>query len=162
MAHGIAIGLSDAGFMQFVTRSILLKNRKKVYLMKRKLICPYCGASVIYAPASKVYGKNIRQKGDHLYLCSRWPVCDAYVSAHRHDGSPMGTLANARLRRKRVKAHDALNTLRQTKHMDKWASYLWLQCKLGLDAEHTHIGAFTEPMCDSVIELCTKEQALAG
>ena len=130
--------------------------------MKRKLICPYCGAPVIFAPASRVYGQNIRQKGDHLYLCSRWPVCDAYVSAHRHDGSPMGTLANARLRHKRIKAHDALDTLRQTKHMDKWASYLWLQCKLGLDADHTHIGAFTEQMCNHVIALCTKEQAPAG
>lgn len=105
-------------------------------------------------PASTVYGRDVRRKGDHLYICSRWPLCDAYVSAHRHNNSPMGTLANARLRHKRIQAHDALDTMRRDKHMNKWAAYVWLQCKLGLDAEHTHIGSFSESMCDRVITLC--------
>ena len=130
--------------------------------MKRKLICPYCGAPVIYAPGQQSLRKEYPPKGRSSVslfplaglrrLCIRAP-------ARRQ---PDGHSRQRRLRRKRVKAHDALNPLRQTKHMDKWASYLWLQCKLGLDAEHTHIGAFTEPMCNRVIALCAQEQAAAG
>ena len=38
--------------------------------------------------------------------------------------------------------------------MDKWAAYVWLQAKLGLDESQTHIGMFSEQMCEKVISLC--------
>lgn len=38
--------------------------------------------------------------------------------------------------------------------MEKWAVYLWLQGKLELDEEQTHIGLFSGQMCDRVIFLC--------
>ena len=35
--------------------------------------------------------------------------------------------------------------------MEKWEVYIWLQAKLGLDARQTHIGQFSEYMCEQVI-----------
>lgn len=133
--------------------------------MKTKILCPYCGAPAVCVPASRLFGADVRRKGDYLYLCTQWPVCDSYVAAHRHSRQPMGTLANAPLRRKRMLAHAALDTLRRSQGMEKWAVYLWLQCKLGLDASQAHIGMFNETMCERVIALCREtlaEQPIAG
>ena len=66
----------------------------------------------------------------------------------------MGTLANHSLRHKRILAHQALKRLQKERHMDKWAAYLWLQTKLGLDESQAHIGMFSEQMCEKVISLC--------
>ena len=45
----------------------------------------------------------------------------------------MGTLANGDLRHKRILAHRALEHLQQSRHMEKWEVYIWLQAKLGLN-----------------------------
>ena len=85
-------------------------------MMKQKPIkCPYCHANASLRPASVVYGLNRRSQGKFLYLCDRWPACDAYVSAHDRTHRPMGTLANGDLRHKRILAHRALEQLRQSR-----------------------------------------------
>ena len=129
-------------------------------MMKQKPIkCPYCHANASLCPASVVYGLNRRSQGKFLYLCDRWPACDAYVSAHDRTHRPMGTLANGDLRHKRILAHRALEQLRQSRHMEKWEVYIWLQAKLGLDERQAHIGQFSEWMCDEVIRLCRQASA---
>lgn len=127
---------------------------KKIY----QIYCPYCGAPAICRPASTVYSTDTIDRKSYLYLCSNWPSCDAYVGAHKADRSPMGTLANSSLRHKRILAHQALEKLRKERHMDKWASYVWLQTKLGLDEHHAHIGMFSEHLCDQLISLCHNRQ----
>lgn len=58
-------------------------------MMKQKQIkCPYCHANASLRPASVVYGLNRRSQGKFLYLCDRWPACDAYVSAHDRTHRP--------------------------------------------------------------------------
>ena len=58
-------------------------------MMKQKTIkCPYCHANASLRPASVVYGLNRRSQGKFLYLCDRWPACDAYVSAHDRTHRP--------------------------------------------------------------------------
>ena len=85
-------------------------------MMKQKAIkCPYCHANASLRPASVVYGLNRRSQGKFLYLCDRWPACDAYVRAHDRTHRPMGTLANGDLRHKRILAHRALEQLRQSR-----------------------------------------------
>lgn len=71
----------------------------------------------------------------------------------------MGTLANGDLRHKRILAHRALKKLQQDCPMEKWEVYIWLQAKLGLDARQTHIGQFSEYMCEQVISLCQQAPA---
>ena len=63
------------------------------------------------------------------------------------------------LRHKRILAHRALKKLQQDCHMEKWEVYIWLQAKLGLDAHQTHIGQFSEYMCEQVISLCQQAPA---
>ena len=108
-------------------------------MTKQKHIqCPYCHANASLRPASTVYGCNRRSQGKYIYLCDRWPACDAYVSAHDRTHRPMGTLANGDLRHKRILAHRALEHLQQSRHMEKWEVYIWLQAKLGLNDQQAH------------------------
>ena len=75
----------------------------EVILLKQKQIkCPYCHAHASLRPASLVYGATPQARGKYLYVCDRWPVCNAYVSAHERTLLPMGTLANGDLRHKRI------------------------------------------------------------
>ena len=123
-------------------------------MKKQQVNCPYCGAPAFCRPASMVHGKNTWQKGTHLYVCSRWPDCDSYVTAHKNTLQPMGSLANKNLRYKRILAHEALEELRQIRHMETWAVYVWLQMKLELTPDKAHIGMFSEEMCDHLISIC--------
>ena len=74
----------------------------------------------------------------------------------------MGPLANGDLRHKRILAHRALEHLQQSRHMEKWEVYIWLQAKLGLNDQQAHIGMFSVGMCDVVIRLCYKAAAALG
>ena len=107
-------------------------------MKKYQISCPYCGSPALCRPAAMVHGSSTLEKGRYLYVCSRFPECDSYVAAHKKDKSPMGTLAE----------------LQKARHMEKWAAYLWLQGKLGLGKDQTHIGLFSGQMCDRVISLC--------
>ena len=128
--------------------------------MKRiNIKCPYCGSRAYLRPSSVVYGDHTDDAGAKLYVCARYPACDAYVSAHDRTHRPMGTLANGDLRHKRILAHRALEQLRQSRHMEKWEVYIWLQAKLGLDERQTHIGQFSEWMCDEVVRICRQASA---
>jgi len=91
---------------------------------------------------------------DKVYVCARYPVCDAYVTAHRDSCFPMGTLANTILRQKRREAHLALNRLWEHGYMSKKEAYRWLQVQLGLPESEAHIAHFSEYRCEQVIRLC--------
>lgn len=80
--------------------------------MKRVNIkCPYCGSRALLRPASVVYGANAIDPAAPYYVCARYPACNSYVAAHRDTRLPMGTLADRKLRRKRIEAHKTFNRL---------------------------------------------------
>lgn len=123
--------------------------------MKRVNIkCPYCGSRALLRSASVVYGERAADPTAPFYICARYPACDSYVAAHRRSRLPMGTLANAALRHKRIQAHVALSRLWRDGLMNKRQAYLWLQAKLDLPEQETHIGRFSEFRCEQVIQLC--------
>ena len=138
----------------------MLKQEVKS-LKNYQIQCPYCGAKAVLRSANKVFGAKTREANRFLYVCSNWPSCDSYVMAHLEDHRPMGTMANGMLRHKRILAHKALQAYRKATHTDKWASYIWLEGKLGLDQQRTHIGMFSGEECDRVIALCRKEIAIS-
>ena len=122
--------------------------------MKRNNIrCPNCGAKTTLRPASVVYGKADKTNG-FLYVCDRYPRCDSYVKAHRKTLKPMGTLADANLRHKRILAHKAFDRLWQGSLMTKRQAYKWMQAKFGLSSEQAHIAKFSAYMCDQLIAVC--------
>lgn len=123
--------------------------------MKRVNIkCPYCGSRALLRPSSVVYGTKAVDPAAPYYVCAHFPICDAYVAAHKKTCLPMGTLANAELRRKRIQAHAALDCLWESGLMSKKQAYLWLQAKLGLPEQEAHIGRFSTFRCEQVIQLC--------
>jgi len=123
--------------------------------MKRiNIRCPYCGAQAFLRPASVVH--RWAQPYEEVYVCARYPACDAYVSAHRESHLPMGALANRQLREKRRQAHIALNKLWERGLMSRKEAYRWLQLQLGLPESEAHIGRFSEFRCEQVIGLCER------
>jgi len=114
--------------------------------------CPYCGSKALLRPASIV--RRSAALGDEVYVCARYPACDAYVSAHRDSRLPMGTLADKPLREKRRQAHAAFNHLWESRGMTKKEAYRWLQVQLGLPEREAHIARFSEYRCGQVIDLC--------
>jgi ssDNA-binding Zn-finger/Zn-ribbon topoisomerase 1 len=125
-------------------------------LKKKTVKCPYCGAHAAFRHASVVHGEKARD--EYLYVCSRYPQCDAYVSAHKQSGLPMGALADGNLRRKRMEAHRAFDQLWRGGTMQKWQAYKWMQAKFGFSNTQAHIANFSEYRCDELIGMC--EQAL--
>ena len=125
--------------------------------------CPYCGSRALLRPATVV--RPIAAPGEEVYVCARYPACDAYVAAHRDSRLPMGTLADKALRRKRRQAHLALNRLWESGCMSKKEAYRYLQVQMGLPESEAHIGRFSEYRCKQVIRLCdsfVRAQGLAA
>lgn len=114
--------------------------------------CPYCGSKAFLRPARLV--RPSADPEDKVYVCARYPVCDAYVAAHRDSHLPMGTLADRSLRQKRREAHLALNQLWEQGYMSRKEAYRWLQVQLGLPEAEAHIAHFSEYRCEQVIRLC--------
>lgn len=118
-------------------------------------ICHYCGGEVILCDSSVVY--EGRSYGN-IYLCTN---CRAYVGAHKATNKPLGTLADAPLRKKRIEAHAAFDAWWQAEEIDRTIAYRWLAEILGLPVKETHIARFDIDMCDKVIEICRDESEAA-
>lgn len=119
------------------------KNRNEVHY------CPYCGSKTEFRSADGIYRDNSR--GEMLYVCKRYPACDAYVRVYPGTMEPMGTIANKQLRRMRKEAHHYFDQLHARKIMSRKEAYLWLSDMLGLPINQTHIGLMGEYNCQRVI-----------
>lgn len=124
-------------------------------MKKTTIYCPYCGAKATCHPAKYVYGDAAKTE-NMLFVCDRYPKCDAYVGVHKHNKQPMGTLANGDLRNKRIQAHKAFDRLWKSGLMTKWQAYKWMQGKLALPEQDAHIAKFSEYMCDRLISTCNQ------
>ena len=87
-----------------ISDALYICEKKVPYVKKVHLTCPQCHSKALLRPASVVYGSKA-DPGAKVYVCARYPACNSYVNAHRHTNQPMGTLADAALRRKRREAH---------------------------------------------------------
>ena len=61
-------------------------------MKQTRINCPYCGSLATLRPASAIHGLSDISAGTYLYVCRRWPACDAYVTADRRTKQPPGTL----------------------------------------------------------------------
>ena len=55
------------------------KKKKRKGFDRGGMRCPYCGSPVVYRSADGIYRDNSR--GTMLYVCSRYPECDASMPA---------------------------------------------------------------------------------
>lgn len=116
--------------------------------------CQYCGSA-----AQLVMGDKIYPHRKDLFNLKFW-YCDnehepAYVGCHRGGKKPLGTLANAELRRWKSAAHKAFDPLwnrgRKSPKKSRASAYAWLSKVMELDAKDTHIGMFSVEQCKQVI-----------
>ena len=60
-------------------------------MKQTRIHCPYCGSLATLRPASVIHGLSDISAGTYLYVCRRWPACDAYVTADRRS-APLPTV----------------------------------------------------------------------
>jgi len=123
------------------------KKKEKDYSRMR---CPYCKSPIVYRSADGIYKENSRNT--MLYVCSRYPECDAYVRVHTGTRIPVGTLANHELRRLRREAHQHFDRLHLSGVMSKQDAYRWLADLIGSPMSEAHIGHMGEYYCRLVID----------
>jgi len=112
--------------------------------------CPYCGSAVHFRSADGIYKSN--NGNAKLYVCSKYPSCDSYVRVHPGTMTPVGSLANAKLRAIRVTAHKHFDKLHETGLMTKKEAYAWLAFMLQSPMSQAHIGYQSEYYCNRIIE----------
>lgn len=137
-----------------------------------KLTCPYCNSETDFKDSSVIYGKSYGM----VYVCKKFPECDAYVGVHQGTTKPLGRLANAELRKWKKAAHAHFDPLWKWKLMERrsgkpgksgkpggshyrkgyarQSGYKWLASELGINRDDCHIGMFDVDMCKKVINLC--------
>lgn len=111
--------------------------------------CPYCGGGASLSDSSIIYGG--RSYGA-VYLCENYPECDTYVGVHKGTKRPMGTLANAELRKLRKEAHGAMDWWWKHVKLTKAECYAKLANILHVPLKEAHIGMLNEAECKKVIE----------
>ncbi len=120
--------------------------------------CPYCEKRAEFVDSAEVYnGKSYGM----IYLCR---PCQAWVGCHRRTGKPLGTIANASLRRARMQAHREFDELwkedrgkRQRKGRRRTGWYEWLAWKMDMPVSECHIGSMNEKQCARVVELSVEK-----
>jgi len=123
------------------------------------LKCPYCEITAKLVTGKSVYPHLPELYGKYFYMCES---CEAWVGCHPGTKTPLGRLANAKLRRLKSAAHAAFDPLwrakmrrdKCTKAYARGAGYAWLAGKLGIEAADCHIGMFNESLCRKVIIVC--------
>ena len=133
-----------------------MKNKKKRKGLHKspkagKMKCPYCGSQSVLQSADGIYREN--NKNIRLFVCSKYPECDAYVRVQ--DGTkdvPLGSMANGELRALRRETHKHFDKLYKSGLMSKQDAYSWLSTILAAPMSYAHIGQLGDYYCKVVIE----------
>ncbi len=131
-----------------MTKSQRRKGNAGIPGMK-SMRCPYCGSTVRLRSADGIYRDN--SSGTQLYVCSKYPACDAYVRVHPGTTTPVGSLADGKLRALRRTAHRHFDRLHESGLMSKDSAYQWLAHTLQRPLSQAHIGYLSEYYCAVVV-----------
>lgn len=119
-------------------------------------VCPYCSKNTIYVDSVIIYRKSYGM----VYYCI---PCKAWVGVHKGTDVALGRLANAELRKWKIKAHDLFDKLWKKKATQGYSrkvaretAYIWLSGQMGTTRNRTHIGMYDLDQCKKVVELCQK------
>lgn len=114
-------------------------------------ICPYCKKFSQKVTGERIYPQRADLFSKTFYLCA---PCNAYVGCHDGTAQPLGRLADAKLRKAKLMAHDAFDPWWKSKKMKRGEAYRWLAQQLGIDGSDCHIGMFDLETCQKVIDIC--------
>jgi hypothetical protein len=111
--------------------------------------CSYCGSPIELKDSSIIYnGKSYGM----VYICTRYPDCEAYVGTHKDTDVPLGTLADNELRSWRKKAHSVFDSLWRSGRITRKAAYTKLQIAMGMKKKEAHIAKMNIEQCKDVIK----------
>ena len=105
-------------------------------------ICPYCAGKVILTTNDYIYGKRYG-KHYHCYVCMD---CKASVGTHPDNVTPLGRLANDRLKSLKIQCHDLFDWLWKSGIMERGRTYIEMAKRLGIPEYECHFGWFDEDM----------------
>ena len=151
LEHLLCYLVFEAAFRFFIlfkkgVFSVMKRTKKK---NQSRVRCPYCGGSAVLRSADGIYRDN--PNDTMLYVCSRYPRCDAYVRIQPGTTRPIGSLANRELRALRKEAHRHFDRLHSDGIMTKQEAYSWLAALLQAPLSEAHIGYLSEYSCNQVI-----------
>lgn len=131
----------------------VLASEKDLYILAvvSGKVCPYCKAETVYVDSSEVY--NGTSYG-MIYLCR---PCDAWVGVHKGTDKALGRVADADLRKWKIKAHDAFDRLWHERRLRRKSAYRKLSFYLGIPENFCHIGFFSVETCKKVVEWANKQ-----
>lgn len=120
----------------------------KFALEGKDLICPECGGKAKLVDSKKIYSSGSYGLS---WVCERFPYCDTYVGCHKGTTTPLGTLANWKIRKARNRAHAALDPLWQEGDYDRGELYSELGIQMGKIP--LHVGELTVEECEKLIKI---------
>lgn len=122
-------------------------------------VCDYCGQPAEFVGGDVIYPHRPDLASKRFWRCA---PCGAYVGCrpknkkYGQDGTqPMGRLANAELRKAKMRAHAAFDPLwKDDAALNRRQAYAWLAGRLNIPLSECHIGMFDVPMCDATATVC--------
>lgn len=110
------------------------------------MICPYCQDEAQWVENKVIYGKNIGKS----YMAWYCKPCNAWVGCHENTTRPLGTMANAKLRKWRIRAHQAIDPLWKKGPIKRNTVYKVLSRAFGY---RIHIGKADIETCKKIIQM---------
>ena len=110
--------------------------------MSKNIKCPYCNEKAEWVNNKVIYGQQYG-KSYMIWYCKS---CNAYVGCHQNTKVPLGSMANAKLREWRIKAHKQIDPFWKNGDLTRAEVYGFLKDHFG---QEIHIG-------ESSIEICKR------
>jgi len=102
----------------------------------------HCSVQIVHH--DYVYGR-VYGEWPWVYMCK---ACWAYVGMHPFTNIPLGTLADAQLRKARKECKQPFEVLFQSKKMTRDQAYAGLAAHMRLTSETCHFGWFDIGQCE--------------
>lgn len=126
--------------------------------MIHNVYCPYCRNRAELVNGDVIYPRRPDLHDKLLYSCK---PCDAYVGCHPGTDKPLGTLANADLRRARMAVHSVLDPLWKTGRFTRKGAYAWLSKQMNMNKYDCHTAKFDMAQCEKAIAILTEKRKVA-
>lgn len=121
--------------------------------MSKEPVCGYCGKVSEKVSGKDVYPLRADLSTRQFYKCR---PCDAFIGCHPGTDIPLGTLADAKLRKMRSKAHTQFDPLWKGGFLKRKQAYAALAKYLGIHVDACHVGLFDSETCEKVVTFSHK------
>ena len=108
--------------------------------------CPYCNKEAAWVSNEVIYGKQYGKSNHMAWWCK---PCDAYVGCHCNTKTPLGTMANAELRKWRTKTHMRIDPMWRCEKYNRKKIYQMLKDHFGREI---HIGETNIETCKEILK----------